>query len=88
MNTQGRVRIFEAAMGIAASTPTLLPVIRATMSATRRQCAVVPPAWVVPSGKTVSSLCRHNVVHYGIKSQSLQKCDCSGRGEYGERQGI
>jgi hypothetical protein len=31
-----------------------LPVIFATINATRRQCAGVRPAWVVPSGRTTS----------------------------------
>jgi hypothetical protein len=36
---------------VAVSSPTLCPVRFATMRATRRQCAGVRPAWVVPLGK-------------------------------------
>ena len=42
------------AIRVAVSSPTLCPVRFATMSATRRQCAGVRPACVVPSGRTTS----------------------------------
>ncbi len=53
----GSLRSLKSAsivMRVAVSTPTCLPVIFATINATRRQCAGVRPAWVVPSGRTTS----------------------------------
>jgi hypothetical protein len=44
----------RSSIRVAVSTPTRLPVMRATISATRRQCAGVRPACVVPSGRTTS----------------------------------
>jgi hypothetical protein len=65
--TRQRTRVFRlnrnyekadhrSSIRVAVSTPTRLPVIRATMSATLRRCTGVRPAWVVPSVRITSLL--------------------------------